>query len=472
MQQLKRFKFSGIAIGLFLVFGACTTEQSTYELTKGSKPNIIYIMADDLGYGDLGCYGQDTIKTPHIDKLAAEGLLFKQHYAGATVCAPSRNSLITGQHMGHTTIKSMEKPIKKEDITVAEVLKSAGYHTAIIGKWGLGNVGTTGYANDQGFDYSFGYYDQIRAHNYYPDYLMENGEKIPLENEVIYITDSSHYAVGIGNAATKKVSYSNDLFTDKALAYLDQRDENPFFLYLPYTIPHGDNESWLIKQHGMEVPDLGIYANKNWPPPKKAGAAMITRLDTYVGQIMEKLKEKGLDKNTLVIFTSDNGPHQEGGWNLAFFDSNGPLKGMKRDLYEGGIRIPFIARWPGKITPNTQTNTVATFWDFMATASDLAGVDVPSSSDGVSYLPTLVGADESQASHEHLYWEFDTNLLRKAARKGPYKLVKITDKKTDQTTVELFNIEQDMEELHNIANEHPKEVKELEAIIEKYNSTD
>ncbi|MBJ2176058.1 arylsulfatase [Aureibaculum sp. A20] len=455
-------------VTLLTCLSSCEDKKSAYEEVKGSKPNIIYIMADDLGYGDLGCYGQDSIETPNIDKLASEGLLFTQHYAGSTVCAPSRNSLMTGQHMGNTTIKSMEKPIKKEDITVAEVLKSAGYKTAIIGKWGLGNVGTTGYANDQGFDYSFGYYDQIRAHNYYPDYLMENGEKIPLKNEVIYIKDSTHYAVGIGNAATKKVEYSNDIFTEKALTYLNKQNTDPFFLYLPYTIPHGDNESWLIKQHGMEVPDLGIYANKNWTEPKKAGAAMITRLDSYVGQIMAKLKEKGLDENTLVIFTSDNGPHEEGGWRLSFFDSNGDLKGMKRDLYEGGIRIPFIARWPNKIKQNTTTNTVATFWDFMATASELSGEPLPSSSDGISYLPTLMADDKDQKQHDYLYWEFDTNLIRRAARKGPYKLVTIKDKKTDATTVELFNIEKDMAEDHNIAKDHPTEVKELQTIINKY----
>ncbi|RPD99972.1 N-acetylgalactosamine-6-sulfatase [Aureibaculum marinum] len=457
-----------LSVILLFFFSSCVEKQTLYEEVKGSKPNIIYIMADDLGYGDLGCYGQDSIETPNIDKLASEGLLFTQHYAGSTVCAPSRNSLMTGQHIGNTTIKSMEKPIKKNDITVAEVLKSAGYSTAIIGKWGLGNVGTTGYANDKGFDYSFGYYDQIRAHNYYPDYLMENGKKISLKNEVIYIKDSTHYAVGIGNAATKKIEYSNDIFTDKALTYLDEQGSKPFFLYLPYTIPHGDNESWLIKQHGMEVPDLGDYADKNWPEAKKAGAAMISRLDSYVGQIMTKLKDKGLDENTLVIFTSDNGPHQEGGWKLSFFNSNGVLKGMKRDLYEGGIRIPFIARWPNKIKQNTTTNTVATFWDFMATASELAGVPLPSSSDGISYLPTLIADNKAQKKHDYLYWEFDTNLKRRAARKGSYKLITITDKKTDSTTIELFNIDKDITESKNIAADHPDIVKDLQSVINQF----
>ncbi|MCL7764468.1 arylsulfatase [Polaribacter sp. Z014] len=452
---------------VIITLSSCAKEKTAYEKVKASKPNILFIMADDLGYGDLGCYGQDVIKTPNIDKLASQGLLFTQHYAGATVCAPSRNSLITGQHMGHTTIKSMEKPLKSEDVTVAELLKSSGYTTGVIGKWGLGNVGTTGYANDQGFDYSYGYYDQIRAHNYYPDYLWENGEKYPLKNKVIYVTDSTNYAVGIGSAAVEKLEYSNDLFTEKALNFLNENRDNPFFLYLAYTIPHADNESFLINEHGMEVPDLGIYANEDWPEPKKAGAAMISRLDSYIGKIMKTLKEKGLDKETLVVFTSDNGPHQEGGWNLNFFDSNGELQGMKRDLYEGGIRIPFIAKWPEVIKPG-KTDAVATFWDFMATACDLSGAELPNSSDGISYLPTLVGDKENQEKHDFLYWEFDTSLSRRAVRKGDYKLVTIKKKGINETSVELFNIPKDISESKNIASEYPEKVKELTTIINQF----
>lgn len=452
---------------VIITISSCVKEKTAYEKVKASRPNMLFIMADDLGYGDLGCYGQDIIKTPNIDKLASQGLLFTQHYAGATVCAPSRNSLITGQHMGHTTIKSMEKPLKSEDVTVAELLKSSGYTTGVIGKWGLGNVGTTGYANDQGFDYSFGYYDQIRAHNYYPDYLWENGEKYPLKNKVIYVTDSTNYAVGIGSAAVEKLEYSNDLFTEKALNFLNEDRDNPFFLYLAYTIPHADNESFLINEHGMEVPDLGIYANEDWPEPKKAGAAMISRLDSYVGKIMKTLKEKGLNKETLVVFTSDNGPHQEGGWNLNFFDSNGELQGMKRDLYEGGIRIPFIAKWPEVIKPG-KTDVVATFWDFMATACDLSGVELPSSSDGISYLPTLVGDEANQEKHDFLYWEFDTSLSRRAVRKGDYKLVTIKKKGANEASVELFNIPKDISESKNIASEYPEKVKELTTIINQF----
>ncbi|MGB5597521.1 MAG: arylsulfatase, partial [Thiothrix litoralis] len=404
---------------------------------------------------------------PNIDKLAAEGIRFTQQYAGATVCAPSRHCLITGQHNGHAFIKSMEKPIPDEDITVAEVLKEAGYKTAIIGKWGLGNVGTTGYANAQGFDYSFGYYDQIRAHNYYPEYLMENGEKYPLENEVIYIKDSTHYAVGIGNTATKKVEYSNDVFTEKALNYLDNSNEDPFFLYLAFTIPHSNNESWLIKQHGMEVPDLGIYADKDWTDVKKSGAAMISRLDAYVGQVIEKLTELGIDEETFVIFSSDNGPHGEGGWSPQFFNSNSDLRGMKRDLYEGGIRVPFIVRWPGKVAPG-ECDHVSAFWDFMPTACDLAGIETPTSSDGISFLPVLFNDTVSQAKHKYMYWEFYAGFPRQAVRKGDWKLVRLGKGEPEERALELYNLATDLEETKNLAAQHPELVKELIGVMDKY----
>lgn len=456
-----------VLVASLVLLSSCKNEKTTYQKALASKPNIIYILADDLGYGDLGCYGQAEIKTPNIDKLAAQGMRFTQHYAGATVCAPSRNCLMTGQHNGHAFIKSMEKPIPADDITVAEVLKEAGYKTGIIGKWGLGNVGTTGYANAQGFDYSFGYYDQIRAHNYYPDYLMENGEKYPLKNEVVYIRDSSHYAVGIGNAATKKMEYSNDVFSEKALGFLDKTNNDPFFLYLAFTIPHSNNESWLIKQHGMEVPDLGIYADKDWKDVKKSGAAMITRLDSYVGQIMQKLADMGIDEETFVIFASDNGPHAEGGWSPEFFNSNGDLRGIKRDLYEGGIRIPCIVRWPGKIEPGVSDH-VSAFWDFMPTACDLAGVDLPSSSDGISILPVLLNEQEKQADHEYLYWEFYTNIKRQAVRKGDWKLVRLGKGNVEERALELYDLSSDLGETTNLASQHPELVKELLGVMDKY----
>lgn len=462
-----KYRIAFTVIIVLAIVSSCSNQESVLEKSLGSKPNIIFILADDMGYGDAGCYGQTKIATPNIDRLAERGMRFTQHYAGATVCAPSRNCLITGQHNGNATIKSMEKPIKDKDITVAELLKTAGYSTAIIGKWGLGNVGTTGYANSQGFDYSFGYYDQIRAHNYYPPFLMENGKQYPLKNKVIYIEDSTHYAVGIGNAAIEKNEYSNDIFTEKALDYLDNTAKDPFFLYLAYTIPHANNESWLIKEHGMEVPDQGIYADKDWPEQQKSGAAMISRLDEYVGKIVARLAEKGIDKETIIIFSSDNGPHSEGGWNPAFFNSSGGLRGIKRDLYEGGIRVPFIVNWPGMIGEGV-TDHVSAFWDFMPTACELAGIDLPESSDGVSFLPVLMGESSKQSEHDWLYWEFYTNISRQAVRRGNWKAIKLGQGNPPIYKTELYDLSVDISETNDLSAEYPEQVKELENIMALY----
>ena len=449
-------KYTVILI-IMLIFSCKQEKAATVEKSE-TKPNIIFILADDLGYGDLGSYGQEEIKTPNLDKMAQEGMRFTQHYAGATVCAPSRNCLMTGQHNGNAFIKSIEKPIPSDDVTVAEVLKQVGYKTALIGKWGLGNVGTSGYANDQGFDYSLGYYDQIRAHNFYTDYLMENGEKYPLKNKVIYIDDSTHYANKIGNAAVEKLEYSNDIFTNKALDYIDRADNDPFFLYLAYTIPHANNESWLINSHGMEVPELGQYSDMDWPEPKKAGAAMISRLDSYVGDIIKKLKEKGIDDNTIVFFSSDNGPHGEGGWKPEFFNSSSGLKGMKRDLYEGGIRVPLIVRWPEHIKKG-ESSQVCAFWDFMPTVCEITGATKPEATDGISYLPTLMGNMDKQKQHDYLYWEF---AKKQAVRKDDWKAVKIGD------SIALYDLKQDVKEEHNISKLHPKKVSELKKIMDQF----
>jgi len=434
---------------------------------KISHPNIIFIMADDLGYGDLGSYGQKTIKTPHIDKMTAEGIMFTQHYAGNTVCAPSRCSLMTGLHMGHAEVRGNKQaqplgqmPLSDQAVTVAKLLKGAGYKTAMIGKWGLGNEWTTGEPAKQGFDYYYGYLDQVLAHNYYPEYLIRNGKKEMLRNEVKYLSKDAWHE-GLGSYSTKKVDYSNDLFTKDALRFIEENKERPFFLYLPYTIPHDNGEAETGQR--MEVPDYGIYNDKDWDTDQKGYAAMITRLDQAVGSILQKLKKYGIDKNTLVIFTSDNGPEM----NYSFaenFDSNGEFRGGKRDLYEGGIREPLIARWPGNIHQGTVSDHLSAFWDFLPTACEIAGVTLPANTDGISYLPTLTGKS-NQTNHDYLYWEFYEKGGAKAVRKGKWKAVKNNLKKNLNSPVELYDLESDPGETTNLAKQYPEIVSEMDSIM-------
>ena len=295
------------------------------QMNRIQKPNIIYILADDLGYGDLGCYGQQNIKTPSLDKMAAEGMRFTDHYSGSTVCAPSRCSLMTGLHTGHARIRGNARvPLEPEDQTIAQLLEKAGYITGLVGKWGLGDEGSTGIPNLKGFDYFFGYLNQTRAHNYYPEWLWRNKSKIPLDNKVVF--SESGYAKGIGSASTNKSTYSHDLFTQEALNFVEQNSNRPFFLYLAYTIPHANNQYHLVNsEHGMEVPEYGIYKDLDWPKAQKGHAAMITRMDRDIGVLLNTLLKLGLDENTITLFSSDNGPHKEGGYNPEFNDSNGKL---------------------------------------------------------------------------------------------------------------------------------------------------
>ena len=441
------------AITAGLPFSSCSNSTT--------KPNIIYILADDLGYGDLGCYGQKNIKTPNLDNLSAEGMRFTDHYAGSTVCAPSRCCLMTGLDTGHALVRgNATVPLGPDDLTIAEVLKPAGYTTGLVGKWGLGEDGSTGTPNKKGFDYFFGYLNQIKAHNYYPDYLWRNDQKVYLNNENV-IADSS-YAKGVGSAATKRVDYSHDLFSQEALQFVEQNKDNPFFLYLAYTIPHANNEHWIVNQHGLEVPDYGIYADLDWPEAQKGHAAMISRMDADIGTLLSKLQELGLDENTLVVFTSDNGPHDEGLSDPEFNDSNGPLRGKKRDLYEGGIRVPMIARWPGTIAAGQTSDLPSAFWDMMPTFAQVAGVPVPQCN-GISFLPTLGGHPDKQVRHDYLYWEFhEGGASTQAVRMGEWKGVRL-DPKGD---LELYNLKKDVGEENNVAAEFPDIVQKIVAVLE------
>ena len=431
----------------------------TEKPEKELKPNIIYILADDLGYGDLGCYGQKTIQTPEIDKMASEGIRFTDHYSGSTVCAPSRCTIMTGLHTGHARVRGNARvPLKLEDITVAELLQSAGYTTGLIGKWGLGEPETTGIPNKKGFDYFFGYLNQGRAHNSYPDYLWRNEEKVMLDNKVEYIRSNS-----TGSVAREKNTHSHNLFTEEALQFIESNKDSSFFLYLTYTIPHANNEGIPMGQIGMEVPDLGIYKDKDWPEPQKAHAAMITLLDKDVGQILKKLSALNIDNRTLVIFTSDNGPHAEGGADPDFFDSNGILKGLKRELYEGGIRVPMIARWPGKINTLSQSDHISAFWDFLPTACDIAGITSPEHIDGISFLPAMIGGD--QMEHDYLYWEFMERKGRQGIRNGNWKAVKYDMSNNPDAPIQLYDLSVDIGEENNIASAHPEVVSEMEDLM-------
>jgi arylsulfatase A-like enzyme len=428
---------------------------------RADKPNIIFILADDLGYGDLGCYGQKVIQTPNIDKMAAEGMRFTDHYAGSTVCAPSRCCLMTGFHTGHAWVRGNGRvPLRPSDVTVAELLKKAGYSTGIIGKWGLGEPDTTGIPNRQGFDYWFGYLDQRHAHNYYPEYLWKNEEKFMLKNKVNHIIGGRDRTPG--GVATKRVQYSHDLFAADALRFVRDNKNGPFFLYLALTIPHANDEAG---KKGMEVPSFGPYADKDWPDPQKGQAAMITRMDGDIGRLMEEIKTLGLDGKTLVMFSSDNGPLKEGGADPAFFDSAGPLRGYKRAVYEGGIRVPLIARWPGKIKAGSVSHHVSAFWDFLPTCCELAGVRPPAGIDGISFVPTLLDHGRKQKEHEYLYWEFFEQGGKQAIRMGDWKGVRLNVARNPNGPIELYNLKDDIGETTNVAAQHPDIVAKLEAYM-------
>jgi len=440
---------------LALCFGLLTLLGTSAVAAETAKSNLVFILADDLGYGDLSCYGQTHFRTPNIDKLAAEGRTFTQFYAGSTVCAPSRCVLMTGLHTGHCFIRGNAKlNLRPDDVTVAELLKNAGYATGLFGKWGLGHEGSTGVPTQQGFDEFFGYLDQHHAHNYYPAFLHRGEERVPLKNVV---PGNGDFGDGV---ATKRLDYSADLILDEALGFVDRHKDGPFFLYYATTLPHANNEG---KKEGMEIPKLGEFASKDWPAPQKGLAAMITKLDAGVGQLMTKLDEHGLADNTLVIFTSDNGPHNEGGNEASYFDSNGPLRGIKRAPYEGGIRVPFIARWSGKVPAGTESDHVGYFGDLMATAAEISGATASKNLDSISFLPALLGKS-NQPQHEFLYWEFYEQGSFQAIRMGDWKAVA---RPIGGDDIELYNLKNDLDESDDVAAKHPDVVAKAREIFQR-----
>lgn len=480
----------GTTTGLMLLgfMVACSqAKESGAGNTVDQQPNIIYIYADDLGYGELGSYGQEKIKTPHLDQLAGEGIRFTQHYTGTPVCAPARCMLLTGKHGGHSFIRGNyslggfsdeneggQMPLPEGTFTIGHMLKQAGYRTGAIGKWGLGFVNSTGEPNRQGFDYFYGYLDQKQAHNYYPTHLWENNQWDTLNNAYFKPHHQLENAPDDPQAFNrfKGEDYAPDLMTEKALDFIRENKEEPFFLYLPYTIPHvslqvPENEHYRMYEGQWDTTAyLGDQGYTPHPQPLAAYAAMISTLDSYVGQIMQFVKELDLDENTLIMFSSDNGPTFNGGVNADFFNSTAGLRGLKMDIYEGGIKIPFLARWPGHIPAGQVSDLPSAQYDLMATLAELVGIDIPDQ-DGTSFLPTLLGRASEQKQHEFLYFEYPAKDGQLAIRMGEWKGVKTGLTKNPQHSWELYNLEQDPFETTNLAVQHPELIEKLDTIVKE-----
>ncbi len=456
---------------VLLPLGGCGAGQASGS-QEAAPPNIIYILADDLGYGDLACYGQEKFETPNLDQMAAEGIRFTRHYSGSTVCAPSRSVLMTGLHTGHTSIRgNMEvqpegqAPLPGSVLTLAEMLQSAGYVTGAFGKWGLGFPGSEGDPIKQGFDTFFGYNCQRYAHCYYPEYLWDNDKKVFLE----------------GNHWTRTTTYAPDVIQERTLNFIRQHKDSTFFAYIPIVIPHAElivPEDEVIESYRGQFPEEAYLGRpgSDYGPEKRIGsycsqefphatfASMVHRIDVYVGEIMALLEELEIAENTVIMFTSDNGPHKEGGADPQFFNSSGGLRGVKRDLYEGGVRVPMIVRWPGKIQSGRTSHHISAFWDVFPTVAELAGIEAPSS-DGISFVPELLGVKQNK--HAFLYWEFHEQGGKQAMLMKGWKVVRLQVGKDPEGPLELYNLESDPREEHNVASENPSLIAEFERAMSK-----
>jgi len=454
-----------------LLISACATKDRDSAL-ETAPPNIIYILADDLGYGDLGSYGQQAFSTVHLDQLAKDGIRFTRHYSGSTVCAPSRSVLMTGLHTGHTPIRGNrevkpegQEPLPASVETLAERLKEVGYVTGAFGKWGLGYPGSEGDPLNQGFDEFFGYNCQRYAHRYYPAYLWENSEKVYLE----------------GNDWTSTETYAPDLIQHKTIEFIRENRDTSFFAYVPIVIPHAEllvPDDEIFSQYLGQYPEtpyvgrpgadygpdmvIGMYCSQD--NPHATFAAMVHRIDQYVGEIVGVVDELGLSENTIIMFASDNGPHQEGGADPLFFNSNGGLRGFKRDLYEGGIRVPFLVRWPGTIAEGGISDHPSAFWDLLPTLGELSGFKYEDS-DGISFLPELLGNE--QLKHSFLYWEFHEMGGKQAILVDQWKAVRLNVGKNPHGPLELYNLDIDPFEENNVADLHPDLVESFSMMMEE-----
>ncbi len=462
-----------------VILAGCDAPKVSEEATP---PNIVYILADDLGYGEVGVYGQEKIRTPNIDRLATEGMLFTQHYSGSPVCAPSRGTLLTGQHTGNAYIRDNKEmggwgpeepegqlPLPDSAFTIPELMKHAGYQTAVIGKWGLGGPDSEGHPNNQGVDHFYGYLCQRVAHNYYPTHLWRNDEKDMLPGNSWF---SAHQKIEapLPSAADYEeryagTTYAPDKMLDESISFIRQNAEKPFFLLYASPIPH---VALQVPQPSVaeyvdafpETPYLGQKSYLPHPAPRAAYAAMITHLDNEVGRIMEELDALGIADNTIVMFSSDNGPTYAGGADQEFFESAGPLRGLKGSLYEGGVRVPMIAKWPRRIKAGSQTEHVSAFWDIMPTLADAINMPVPEWTDGISFLPTLVG-DEAQAKHDYLYWEYHSLGGMQAVRMGDWKGVRTGLHKDASAAIQLYDLSTDLSEFTDVSVANPEVVARI-----------
>ncbi len=463
-----------VGMGLFSSMKKSDTHphpQASATQTVPKKPNIIFILVDDMGYGDASCYGQKMFSTPNIDKLAQQGMRFTQHYAGSTVCAPSRAALMTGKHVGNCSVRGNAPAgqlLLDEEVTLAELLKKNGYTTAAIGKWGIGHPPPLNDPARNGFDHFYGYINMWHAHNFFPEFLYKDGQKVTQPGNKLQMIDGKNpWAASPEGAGIpeKRVTYAPNEFEKDALQFIESNKSKPFFLYLALNIPHANNEGLT---DGMDVPDFGEFASKDWPKQEKGFASMMRRLDNIVGSTMAKLKALGIDERTIVIFASDNGPHEEGGHKGEFFDSNGVLRGFKRDMYEGGVRVPMIVRWKGKIKAGSTSDHVSAFWDVLPTFCDIVGAKTPVGIDGISFLPTLLGKPTQQRKHPYLYWEFYEMGGRQGLRHQNWKGIRLNVRSgLDQSTFELYNLSTDLSETKNVAAQHPDIVKKLEAMMQE-----
>lgn len=473
------------SIAFLLMIQGCAIQADEGNLPFGTQPNIVYIMAVDLGYGDLSSFRDNDIHTPNLDRMAEEGMRFTQHYSGSTVCAPSRSVLMTGLHTGHTPIRGNleyfpigQHPIPYSTVTVGKVLQQAGYTTGGFGKWGLGFPGSEGSPSLQGFDHFFGFFCQRRSHFYYPEYIYRDVkgrelEEVILEGNKVRDDPDRHPGSGQPIVAAK---FAPDVINQEALKFIEENKDRPFFLYVPSLIPHAslevpeeEREQYLVEGNSIFPGEIPFPAGEHYSPqefPKATYAALVSRLDRHVGEILDKLQELGLSENTLVIFTSDNGSYSEGGYHYSMLNSNASLRGGRRDLYEGGIRVPTIAMWPGTIKVGSTNDHITGAVDMMATFSELAGAPVPPNNDGISIVPTLTGKG-NQPEHDYLYWEFHEEGGKQAVRMGKWKAVRLGVRQNKYSPIELYNLDLDIFEKNNIADQHPDIVAEMERIIKE-----